>query len=97
MHARVTTLKIRPDALDQTVTLYQQQIMPIIKAQAGFQGVYLMTDRATGSAVSITMWNSEAEGRAYESNGTYRQLVGMVAANFAAPPTLATYEVEARG
>jgi heme-degrading monooxygenase HmoA len=97
MHARVTALHLRPEKVDESVTLYQQQIVPVVKAQPGFQGIELLIDRATGNGVSVTIWNSEAEGQAYETNGTYRQLVAMVAANFSAPPSLATYEVAVRG
>ena len=96
MHARVTTLHIRPDKVDETVALFQQQIMPVVKAQAGYQGIQLLVDRATGNGMAISFWNSEAEGQAYEASGTYRQMVGMVDANFSAPPSLATYEVAAR-
>jgi hypothetical protein len=31
------------------------------------------------------------------TSGTYRQLVGKLAANVAAPPTLATYDVSVQG
>jgi hypothetical protein len=49
MHARVTTVQLRPDTLDASIDLYQQEILPVIKAQPGYQGVYLFTDRATGN------------------------------------------------
>jgi heme-degrading monooxygenase HmoA len=97
MHARVTTVQLRPDAVDASIGIYQQEILPIIQAQPGFQRVYLLTDRATGNGVSITVWNSEADAQAYESSGTYRQLVAKLAANFAASPTLATYDVSVQG
>jgi heme-degrading monooxygenase HmoA len=96
MHARVTTLHIRPDKVDESVALFEQQIVPVLKAQPGFQGVRLLVNRASGDGLAISQWNSEAEGQAYEASGTYRQLVGMVAANFSAPPSLATYEVAVR-
>jgi heme-degrading monooxygenase HmoA len=97
MHARVTTVQLRPDKVDDSIALYQQEILPVITAQPGYQGVYLFTDRATGNGVSITLWNSEAEAQAYETSGTYRQLVAKLAPNFAAPPTLATYDVSVKG
>jgi heme-degrading monooxygenase HmoA len=97
MHARVTTVQLRPDTLDASIGLYQQEIVPIITAQPGYQGVYLFTDRATGNGVSITLWTSEADAQVYESSGTYRQLVAKLAPNFAAPATLATYDVSVKG
>jgi heme-degrading monooxygenase HmoA len=97
MHARVTTVQLRPDTLDASIGLYQQEILPVIKAQPGNQGIYLFTDRTTGNGVSITLWTSEADAQAYETTGTYRQLVAKLAPNFAAPPTLATYDVSVQG
>jgi heme-degrading monooxygenase HmoA len=97
MHARVTTVQLRPDTLDASIDLYQQELLPVIKAQPGYQGVYLFTDRATGNGVSITLWTSEADAQAYETSGIYRQLVAKLASNFAAPPTLATYDVSVKG
>jgi heme-degrading monooxygenase HmoA len=97
MHARVTTVQLRPDTLDASIDLYQQEILPVIKAQPGYQGVYLFTDRASGNGVSITLWTSEADAQAYETSGIYRQLVAKLASNFAAPPTLATYDVSVKG
>jgi len=55
MHARVTTVQLRPDTVDASIGLYQQDLLPVISAQPGYQGVYLFTDRATGNAVSITV------------------------------------------
>jgi heme-degrading monooxygenase HmoA len=97
MHARVTTVQLRPDTVDASIDLYQREILPVITAQPGYQGVYLFTDRASGNGVSITLWASEADAQAYESSGTYRQLVAKLAANFAGPPTLATYDVSVKG
>jgi heme-degrading monooxygenase HmoA len=97
MHARVTTVQLRPDTVDASIELYQREILPVITAQPGYQGVYLFTDRATGNGVSITLWASEADAQTYETSGTYRQLVAKLAANFAAPPTLATYDVSVKG
>jgi quinol monooxygenase YgiN len=97
MHARVTTVSVQPDKVAETTRIYNESILPAIKAAGGNQGVYLLIDPATGKGISITMWNSQAEGDAYDSSGTYRELVAKVAPFFAAPPSLATYEVAAQG
>ncbi|HEV2461941.1 MAG TPA: antibiotic biosynthesis monooxygenase [Ktedonobacterales bacterium] len=97
MHARITTVQLRPETVDASIALYQGEIVPVIKAQSGFQGVYLFTDRATGNGVSLTLWASEADAQAYETSGTYRQLVAKLAPNFASAPTLATYDVSVKG
>jgi heme-degrading monooxygenase HmoA len=97
MHARVTTVQLQPDKMDDAIAIYQNEVLTVIKAQPGNRGVYLFTDRSTGNGVSITLWTSEAEATAYESGGTYHQLVNKLRDLFAAPPTLATYDVPVHG
>lgn len=97
MYARVTTVSIQLDKVAETVRIYNESILPAIKAAGGNQGVYLLIDQASGKGLSVTLWNSQADGAAYDSSGTYRELVGKVAQFFAAPPLLATYEVVAQG
>ena len=60
-------------------------------------GVFLLIDPATGSGISIMLWNSQADGEADGSSGTYREQVTKVSRFFSAPPSLATYEVAAQG
>jgi heme-degrading monooxygenase HmoA len=47
--------------------------------------------------MSITFWDSQAAGEAYDASGSYREQVGKVAAFFTAAPSLDTYEVGAQG
>ncbi|MEO7000551.1 MAG: hypothetical protein ABI068_01945 [Ktedonobacterales bacterium] len=96
MHARVTTLSFPAEKLAEGVGIYQQSVLPALQATNGFKGCYLLTDAGTGKALSITVWESEADGIAYESSGSYREQVGKVAALLNAPPSLATYDVGAQ-
>jgi heme-degrading monooxygenase HmoA len=97
MHARVTNVSVQPDKVAETTRIYNESILPAIKAASGNRGVYLLIDSTTGKGLSITLWNSEADGQAYDSSGTYREQVSKVSAFFSAPPSLATYEVAAQG
>jgi heme-degrading monooxygenase HmoA len=67
--------------------------VPVINAQPGFKAVYLVMDQATGNGHSLTVWDSEADGLAYERSGTYQSLVDKVRPYFAFAPSLTTYEV----
>lgn len=97
MYARVTTVSIQLDKVAETTRIYNESILPAVKAASGNQGVYLLIDSASGKGMSITLWNSQAEGDAYDSSGTYREQVAKVVPFFSAPPSLATYEVAAQG
>ncbi|HET8906829.1 MAG TPA: hypothetical protein VFN11_07680, partial [Ktedonobacterales bacterium] len=81
----------------ETTRIYNESILPAVKAASGNHGVYLLIDSASGKGMSITLWNTQADGESYDSSGAYREQVAKVAPFFAAPPSLATYEVGAQG
>ncbi len=96
MHARVTTVSVQPDKVTETTRIYNESILPAIKAANGNRGVFLLIDPASGKGVSITLWDSQTDGEVYDSSGSYREQVGKVAQYFSAPPSLDTYEVAAQ-
>jgi heme-degrading monooxygenase HmoA len=97
MFARVTTVSVQPDQVANVTRIYNESILPAVKAASGNRGVFLLIDSATGVGVSITLWNAQSDGEAYDSSGSYREQVGKISAYFAGPPSLATYEVAAQG
>jgi heme-degrading monooxygenase HmoA len=93
LHARSTTVTIQSDKIEEAVRIYEESIKPAIMAQQGAKHCYLLIDRSSGKGVSITMWENEADGKAYEASGSYREQVAKLAAFFASAPALETYEV----
>ena len=59
MFARVTRLQGQVDRLDQGIRIFQEQTLPVVQAQSGFTGAYLLVDRQQGTALAISMWDSE--------------------------------------
>ena len=97
MFARVTTVSVQPDQIANVTRIYNESIVPAVKGAHGNRGITLLIDQATGVGVSITLWDAQADGEAYDSSGSYREQVGKISAYFAGPPSLATYEVAAQG
>ncbi len=93
MHARITTVSINPAKIAEATTIYDANIGPAIAANKGFRGALLLTDDKTGEGISITLWDSEAEGLAYESSGSYKAQVDKLRALFTGAPSLKTYGV----
>ena len=58
MYARMLTIELLPEELEEAVQLYREVVVPAAQAQEGFRGVLLMTDRATGKVRSILLWDS---------------------------------------
>jgi hypothetical protein len=59
MFARLVVLQGAPDRADDAIRFMEEQIVPRIKQQAGFQGGYWALDRSSGKAIGLTLWESE--------------------------------------
>ncbi len=91
--ARVVTVQIQPGKMDELISIYQDSIVPAAKEQEGFRHALLLSDADTGKAISVTVWETEADMQAGEASGYLREQMAKAAAGFAAPPTTEHYEV----
>ena len=95
MWVRLTFVKIQPDKVDELRKVFYDEIVPTVKAQKGIIDVYLMEPiNENEEFISLTSWDSKANGDTYEASGTYPEMVNKVKFGFAAPPTLKSYEVK---
>lgn len=97
MFARVTMTQTKLDRLDEATQLFVESAVPATKAQKGFKGIYLLTDRATGKGITLTLWESEADAIAGEQSGYYQEQINKFKDFLAAPPVRESYEVSAQG
>lgn len=95
MHARITAVAIHKDKIHEATRIFHDSILPSVSGHKGFLGAYLLTDAEAGDGVSITMWDSEADGKAYEASGAYKEQVDKLRALFNSAPTLKSYTVSA--
>ena len=93
MFARLTTVQVKMDKLDETRKIYEENVIPELKSQKGYRGAYLLTDRKTGKGVSISLWDSEDDAIATEQSGLYSKQVGKFKEFFMVPPVREGYEV----
>ncbi len=93
MFARVTVTQMKPDRLDEAVTLFAESAMPAARTQKGFKAMYLLTDRASGKGLTISFWESEADANANEQSGYYQEQINKFKDLLAAPPTRESYEI----
>ena len=93
MFARLTIVQVKIDKLDETIKIYEDNVVSAAKSQKGFQGAYLLTDRNTGKGISCTLWDSEEDAIANEQSGYYQEQIGKFKDVFAAPPVHEGYEV----
>ncbi len=97
MFARVTFTAVQPSKFDEAVKLNRDSIMPAAKKLKGFKAFYGLTNRDTGKGITISMWETEADMKAAESSGFYREQLAKAAPLLAGPATMEHYEVTAQG
>jgi heme-degrading monooxygenase HmoA len=86
MFARITKFQVKKDKIEKGIELYNKSVVPSAKAEKGFVRLYLMVNRKTGEAKSITYWESEELALANEKNLYYQnQLIKFL--NFLEDPT----------
>ena len=94
MWVRLTFAKIQPDKMGEFRKVYNEEIVPAVKAQKGNVDIYALEPAEEGEAhISFTSWDNKEDGHTYEASGTYREMVSKVKHTFAGPPTLKSYEV----
>jgi heme-degrading monooxygenase HmoA len=68
MLARVVTIRVRPEQMDECMRIFRERNAPSIAAQPGFHHGHWWVDRASGRATSVTFWENEADERASRAN-----------------------------
>jgi heme-degrading monooxygenase HmoA len=61
MFARITMFQLRPGAIDDLIRRFQDSIAHATAQQPGFGSLTLLTDPRTNRAVSIGLWETEAD------------------------------------
>ncbi|MFZ2054428.1 MAG: antibiotic biosynthesis monooxygenase [Candidatus Aminicenantales bacterium] len=97
MYARLTTMSIKPEKIDEAIKIYRTSVVPAAKSQQGFVGAYLLTDRPTGRGISLTIWKTEEDALANEHNRYYQEQLVKFIEFFQSPPIREGYEISVKG
>ncbi len=63
MHARVSTYSGSPEQAEEGIRNFEG-LTEGLRSLDGFEGAYLLADRGTGKAITITLWSSEEAAQA---------------------------------
>jgi heme-degrading monooxygenase HmoA len=63
MHARVSTYRAPVERADEAVSAFENAVASL-RDMEGIRDAYLLIDRSSGKAVTITLWESEEAVRA---------------------------------
>ncbi|MGY1679249.1 antibiotic biosynthesis monooxygenase [Geodermatophilus sp. SYSU D01176] len=59
MYARSTTIRVRPEVVDDLTTAIRDDVMPMVTRLEGCVGLSLLTDRDTGRCIATSAWETE--------------------------------------
>ncbi len=93
MRARVVSVQIQQGKMEEASRIVQQLIVPVMREQHGFKAQLFLTQEDTGKAISINLWESEADLRAFEGSSIYPELLGKLGAVLAGRPAGEGYDV----
>jgi len=95
MFLRLVSIKVKPDKLQEIRALENSdEVDGVLKGLKGFLFRYLLESFDNpGEIISITGWDSKADGDAYEQSGTFDEIKGKFRQWFTSTPELKSYEV----
>jgi heme-degrading monooxygenase HmoA len=93
MHARAVNIQFQFGKIDEASRIVKNSIVPVMKGQKGFKGQLLLTQPDTGKAISINLWETEADLTAFETSPIYTILMGKLQWVLAGPPVGDRYKV----
>jgi heme-degrading monooxygenase HmoA len=94
MFARVTLFEIDTMRLplQEGERLFAEQVLPRVRAQDGFRGLYLMRT-PEGKGMVLTLWESEQAAQSGVESGFYQEQVAKFVTFMRQPPGREHYEV----
>jgi hypothetical protein len=95
-YARVTTVRVRPETIDQAFEIIRTTVLANAQRQRGHRGFLGLGNRATGKTMHFTFWDSESAMYASETSGNYQNQVARIAHFLTEPPTREIYDVIVR-
>jgi heme-degrading monooxygenase HmoA len=90
---RIGSFPVNADQVAHLRNTYNQIAVPKVRASAGNIGCLLLEPAAGDEAFLVmTIWEDREAAERYESSGAAAEVVSLVRAYFAGPPTLRSYE-----
>ena len=95
MYARITMLQGQPGKLDEGIRFFQDGDTQLRQVK-GYKGAWLFVDRQSNKAVTVSLWESEADSTAYANSPLRQEVVSRLASLIVGEPTIGVYEVVAQ-
>jgi heme-degrading monooxygenase HmoA len=92
MFARKVNMLLKPNSISRFSLLMEQQVIPMLRNQNGFQDVLTFFAPGEDAVMAISLWDSTSNAEIY-SRATYHEVLKRLAAILEGTPKVDTYEV----
>jgi len=76
---------------DEFATTFENQILPLLRRQAGFKGEITLSNPGSLEQIAISLWENKADAVAYNAD-LYPEIVRILAKLIVGTPRIRTYE-----
>ena len=73
MFENATTVQCQPGKVDEAMEILRSGVVPVLKAQKGFNNLCLLPDRTRNLIIVISSWQTKAHALAVEAVSDYRE------------------------
>ena len=92
MFARNISVHLKPNSVAEFTRTIDQEIIPLLRRQKGFQDEITFVSANGTEAVGISLWDQKENAEVY-NRGTYPQVLKALEKLFDGTPHIQTYEV----
>ena len=69
MWARLTRIPgLAPERIDEAVSMFEEQELPLLEQSEGFEGITVMVDPALGTVAAMSLWDTQQHMRDSEKH-----------------------------
>jgi hypothetical protein len=72
---------------------YQTSLLAIARSSLGYRGVYMLVDYVAGRALTLTLWDTAQDARAYQESAPYQRQLAILSDDLVAPVGWDLYDV----
>jgi len=92
MFARTVTVRLKSNAVADFNRTLENEIVPILRKQRGFQDEMILVAPDGTEAIGISLWDNKQSAEAYQREG-YPEVQKLLSKSIEGTPQVKTYEV----
>ena len=92
MYARHLSMNLKPNKGDEFIQTLENEILPLLRKQSGFEDEITLASREGKKAVAISLWDRKESADVY-SRETYPQVLKSLAKVVEGTPEVKAYEI----